>query len=79
MVGRAQVAIQALAEYRVDLLLTGHFRVGATGYTATRYPLGSYSAPIVFSGTSTSTRGRGQPNSLNVIEINKIHYVGSGC
>jgi hypothetical protein len=28
-----------------------------------------YSAIVVSSGTSTSTRGRGQPNSLNVIRI----------
>jgi len=69
VVGRAQVAIQTLAECRVDLLLAGHFHVGATGHTATRYPFGNYSALIVSSGTSTSTRGRGQPNSLNVIEI----------
>jgi 3',5'-cyclic AMP phosphodiesterase CpdA len=69
VVGRGQLAIQTLSECRVDLLLAGHFHVGATGQTATRYPFGNYSALIVSSGTSTSTRRRGQPNSLNLIQI----------
>ena len=69
VVGRARLAIQTLAECRVDLLLAGHFHVGATGHTATRYPFENYSALIISSGTSTSTRGRGQANSLNVIQI----------
>ena len=37
LVGRAQLAMQTIAESRVDLLLAGHFHVGATGYTATHY------------------------------------------
>jgi|SRR5271165_483538 len=69
VVGRAQLAMKTLAECHVDLLLAGHFHVGATGHTATRYPIENYSALIVSSGTSTSTRGRRQPNSLNVIQI----------
>jgi 3',5'-cyclic AMP phosphodiesterase CpdA len=66
---RARFAMQTLADCRVDLLLAGHFHVGATGHTATRYRIKNYSALIVSSGTSTSTRGRGQPNSLNEIQI----------
>jgi 3',5'-cyclic AMP phosphodiesterase CpdA len=69
VVGRARLAMKTLAECRVDLLLAGHFHVGATGHTATRYRTENYSALIVSAGTSTSTRGRGQPNSLNVILI----------
>jgi predicted MPP superfamily phosphohydrolase len=57
VVGRAQLAIQTLAECRVDLFLAGHFHVGATGHTATRYPFGNYSALIVSSGTSTRDAG----------------------
>lgn len=67
--GRARLAMKTLADCRVDLLLAGHSHVGATGHTATRYPIINYSALIVSSGTSTSTRGRGQPNSLNVIQM----------
>jgi 3',5'-cyclic AMP phosphodiesterase CpdA len=69
VVGRARLAMRTLAESRVDLFLAGHFHVGASGPTTARYPIESYSALIVSSGTSTSTRLRGQPNSLNVIQI----------
>ncbi|MEP6955981.1 MAG: metallophosphoesterase, partial [Chthoniobacterales bacterium] len=63
VVGRSRLAIKTLAECGVDMLLAGHFHIADIGYTATRYNLPGYSALIVSSGTSTSTRGRGQPNS----------------
>ena len=69
VVGRSRVAIQTLAECRVDMLLAGHFHIADIGYTAKRYHVPGYSALIVSSGTTTSTRSRGQPNSLNVIRI----------
>ncbi len=69
VVGRSRLAMAAIAEGRADLLLAGHFHVGHTGYTATRYRQAGYTALIVAAGTSTSTRGRGQPNSHNVIRI----------
>jgi 3',5'-cyclic AMP phosphodiesterase CpdA len=71
VVGRSRLAIKALAECRVDLLLAGHFHIADTSQTAKRYQMPGYSAIIVSSGTSTSTRGRGQPNSLNVIKIDR--------
>ncbi len=69
VVGRSRLAIRTLAECRVDLLLAGHFHIADTGQTAKRYRVPGYSALIVSSGTSTSTRYRGQANSLNVIRI----------
>ena len=69
VVGRSRFAIKTLAECGVDLLLAGHFHIADTTQTAKRYQLPGYSAIIVSSGTSTSTRGRGQPNSLNLIRI----------
>jgi 3',5'-cyclic AMP phosphodiesterase CpdA len=69
VVGRSRLAIKMLAECRVDLLLAGHFHIADTGQTAKRYKMAGYSAIVVSSGTSTSTRGRGQPNSFNVIRI----------
>lgn len=69
VVGRSRFAIQTLAECGVDLLLAGHFHIADTSQTAKRYQLPGYSAIVVSAGTSTSTRGRGQPNSLNVIRI----------
>jgi 3',5'-cyclic AMP phosphodiesterase CpdA len=67
VVGRARLAMQTLATCHVDLLLGGHFHIGATGHTGARYPDENYSALVISSGTSTSTRLRGQSNSLNVI------------
>jgi 3',5'-cyclic AMP phosphodiesterase CpdA len=71
VVGRSRLAMKTLAECRVDLLLAGHFHIADTSQTAKRYQMPGYSAIIVSSGTSTSTRGRGQPNSLNVIQIDR--------
>jgi 3',5'-cyclic AMP phosphodiesterase CpdA len=73
VVGRSRLAIKTLAECRVDMLLAGHFHIGDIGYTAKRYNIPGFSALIVSSGTSTSTRGRGQANSLNVIKIEQPH------
>jgi 3',5'-cyclic AMP phosphodiesterase CpdA len=69
VVGRSRLAMETLAECKVDLLLAGHFHIADTSQTAKRYKLPGYSAIVVSSGTSTSTRGRGQPNSFNVIRI----------
>ena len=71
VVGRSRLAMKTLAECRVDLLLAGHFHIADTCQTAKRYKMPGYSAIIVSAGTSTSTRGRGQPNSLNVIQIDR--------
>jgi 3',5'-cyclic AMP phosphodiesterase CpdA len=66
---RAQAAMKTLAQIPVDMLLAGHFHVAGTTRTTTRYKIDNFSALIVASGTAISVRERGQPNSLNVIEI----------
>jgi 3',5'-cyclic AMP phosphodiesterase CpdA len=66
---RSRLAMQALAEIGVDMLLAGHFHVAGTTQTTTRYKIDNYAALIVSSGTTTSTRGRGQSNSFNVIQV----------
>ncbi len=71
VVGRSRLAMKALADCGVDLFLAGHFHIADTTQTAKRYKMSGYSAIIVSSGTSTSTRGRGQPNSFNVIRIDR--------
>ncbi len=71
VVGRSRLAIKTIAECKVDLLLAGHFHIADVGYTAKRYNVPGYSALIVSSATSTSTRGRGQPNSLNMICVDR--------
>ncbi len=71
VVGRSRLAIKTLAECGVDVLLAGHFHIADIGQTAKRYSIPGYSALVVSSGTSTSTRHRGEPNSLNVIRIDR--------
>ena len=71
VVGRSRLAMKTIADCRVDLLLAGHFHIADTSQTAKRYKMPAYSAILVSSGTSTSTRGRGQPNSFNLIRIDR--------
>ena len=69
LVGRAQAAIGALAGCGADIFLAGHLHVSHTGNTTTRYKFGGRSALVVQAGTATSTRGRGEANSFNVIRL----------
>lgn len=69
LVGRADAAIDTLAACGVDLLLAGHLHASHAGTTASRYPIDGYAALTVQAGTATSTRGRGEANSFNIIRI----------
>jgi 3',5'-cyclic AMP phosphodiesterase CpdA len=69
LVGRAELAMQALASCGADVLLAGHLHVGHTAQTATRYKIEGHSALVISAGTATSTRSRGEPNSFNVVRI----------
>jgi 3',5'-cyclic AMP phosphodiesterase CpdA len=73
IVGRAQMAMETLAACGVDLLLAGHMHVSHTGRTAERYRIQGHSALFVQAGTATSTRGRGEANSFNVIRLKHPH------
>jgi 3',5'-cyclic AMP phosphodiesterase CpdA len=75
LVGRARMAIESLAACGVDVFLAGHYHFGHTGDTETRYDIDGYNALIVHAGTATSTRGRGEPNSFNVIRIERPELV----
>lgn len=68
-VGRAALAMRTFSAVGVDLLLAGHLHVSHAGHTADRVELGDYTAIVVQAGTATSTRGRGEANSFNVIRI----------
>lgn len=68
-VGRSRQAIETLTECGADLLLSGHLHVSRTASTAGRYPGTRHWAIVVQAGTATSTRGRGETNSFNVLRI----------
>jgi 3',5'-cyclic AMP phosphodiesterase CpdA len=69
LVDRAPMAMQVFAESGVDVLLAGHLHASHAGNTAERYRISEYAALVVQAGTATSTRGRGEVNSFNVLRI----------
>jgi 3',5'-cyclic AMP phosphodiesterase CpdA len=69
VVGRAQMAMKAFAECGVDVLMAGHLHASHAGNTAERYRIADYAALVVQAGTATSTRERGEVNSLNVLRV----------
>lgn len=71
IVGRAKMAMQMMASCGADILLAGHVHVSHAGDTAARYKFDGYAALVVQAGTATSTRGRGESNSFNVLRIDE--------
>ena len=69
LVDRAPMAMQAFAESGVDVLMAGHLHASHSGSTAERYHMSEYAALVIQAGTATSTRGRGETNSFNVVRI----------
>lgn len=60
--GRSDLALAALVEHEVDLLLTGHRHIPWVS------PLGT-DVPTIHAGTTTSSRTRGVENSFNDIIV----------
>jgi 3',5'-cyclic AMP phosphodiesterase CpdA len=71
LVGRAHMAMVGFARCRVDLILSGHLHISHTSESAPRYKIPGHSALVIHAGTATSTRGRGELNSFNIIKVDR--------
>jgi 3',5'-cyclic AMP phosphodiesterase CpdA len=72
LVVRAPMAMEVFAETGVDILMAGHMHASHAGSTAARYQIDQYAALVVQAGTATSTRGRGEVNSFNVVRVEPL-------
>lgn len=73
LVGRAARAREMLSACECDLLLAGHLHLGTAAGGTMRHGALAHEPIIVQAGTATSTRGRGESNSFNVIVIEPRH------
>jgi len=69
LVGRARIAMEALASCGVDLFLAGHLHVSHSGHTGERYRIAGYKALVISAGTALSSRRRRENNAFNALRV----------
>ena len=67
-IGRQEMALEAIANVGVDLLLAGHNH-RASSHQAAELVTGAGEALVIQAGTATSTRLRDEEQSFNLIEV----------
>ncbi len=75
VVGRAAMALKALAKCGANVYISGHMHKIHAGEPSFPFDIGGFRALMVAAGTATSTRSRGESNSFNALRISPRHIV----
>jgi 3',5'-cyclic AMP phosphodiesterase CpdA len=75
LLGRAAIALKALATCGASVYISGHMHKIHAGEPSFPFDIGGFRALMVAAGTATSTRSRGESNSFNALRISPRHVV----